>query len=153
MGRRLGPASDDAQVRDQASFDVVTAIEVVEHIPVEFETMRQIAALVKPGGVFFLTTGNAAVHRDSFTKWAYVHPDIHVAYFEPRTSEAYRRARSEPVALPGHEGVHHPYKRPEDAVRDVAQPLRAPRSLADRQPVVDRRYKLSEQPLARKPAR
>ena len=65
--------------------------------------------MLKPGGVFFLTTGNAAPHRESFTRWAYVHPDIHVAYFEPRTlSEAYRRVGLEPFAagfLPGHEDI------------------------------------------------
>ena len=78
----------------QGRFDVVTAIEVVEHIPGPLDTMRQIASLLKPGGRLFLTTGNAAPHRDSFTSWKYVHPDIHVAYFEPRTlTEAYRPRR------------------------------------------------------------
>jgi SAM-dependent methyltransferase len=148
---------DEQQLRDSAgTFDVVTAIEVVEHIPGPLGPMEQIASLLRPGGVFFLTTGNAAVHRDSFTSWKYVHPDIHVTYFEPRTlSEVYRRVGLEPVAagfLPGHEDIIR-YK----VLRTLGLMSRnrlervVPWPLAGR--VIDRRYRLSEQPLARKPAR
>ena len=146
---------DDDQLREQAgTFDVVTAIEVVEHIPGPLGTMRQIASLLKPGGVFFLTTGNAAPHRDSFTSWKYVHPDIHVAYFEPRTlSEAYRRVGLEPWAagfLPGHEDIirYKVLRTLHGRSRNLLERL-VPWRVASR--VIDRRYQLSEQPLARKP--
>lgn len=148
---------DDDQLREQqGSFDVVTAIEVVEHIPGPLDTMRQIASLLKPGGVFFLTTGNAAPHRDSFTSWKYVHPDIHVAYFEPRTlSEAYRRVGLDPMAagfLPGHEDIirYKILRTLHGRSRNAAERA-VPWPLVSR--MVDRRYRLSEQPLARKPPR
>jgi cyclopropane fatty-acyl-phospholipid synthase-like methyltransferase len=151
------PLLDEQELRDQAgTFDVVTAIEVVEHIPGPLDTMRQIASLLKPGGVFFLTTGNAAPHRNSFTKWKYVHPDIHVAYFEPRTlTESYRRVGLEPLAagfLPGHEDIIR-YK----VLRTLGATTRGrlerlvPWRLASR--AIDARYQLSQQPLARKPDR
>jgi SAM-dependent methyltransferase len=67
------------------TFDVVTAIEVLEHTIDPITELRRIARLLRPGGVVFFTTGNAEPHRDRLTKWGYVHPDIHVSYFEPET--------------------------------------------------------------------
>jgi SAM-dependent methyltransferase len=148
---------DEDQLRDQAgTFDVVTAIEVVEHIPGPLGTMCQIESLLKPGGVLFLTTGNAEPHRGSFTSWKYVHPDIHVAYFEPRTlAEAYRRAGLEPVYagfLPGHDDIirYKLLRTLRGTSRNALEGL-VPWPVAGR--VIDRRVRLSEQPLARKPAR
>ncbi len=69
-----------------ASFDVVTAIEVIEHAVEPLALLRSIRRLLRPGGLLFLTTGNAANHRD-LTSWGYVIPDIHVSFFEPATLE------------------------------------------------------------------
>ncbi len=85
-----------------------------------------------------------------------MHPDIHVAYFEPRTlSEAYRRVGLEPLAagfLPGHEDIirYKVLRTLRGTSRNLLERL-VPWRVASR--VVDQRYKLSEQPLARKPAR
>jgi SAM-dependent methyltransferase len=63
--------------------DVVTAIEVLEHIPDVLDALRLIRQLLKPGGLFFYTTGNAAPYRGRMLDWKYVVPDIHVSFFEP----------------------------------------------------------------------
>jgi len=67
------------------TFDVITAIEVLEHIIDPLEVLKQIRALLKPGGLFFFTTGNAQPFRDQLLSWQYLVPDIHVSFFEPET--------------------------------------------------------------------
>ena len=120
------PLLDEDQLREhEGTFDVVTAIEIIEHIPGTLAPMAQVASLVKPGSVFFPTSGNAAPHRDSFTTWKYLHPDIHVAYFEPRAlSEAYCRVGSRALRrrLSARSRGHLPLKGPQNPGRYVAQP-------------------------------
>jgi 2-polyprenyl-3-methyl-5-hydroxy-6-metoxy-1,4-benzoquinol methylase len=67
------------------SFDIITAIEVVEHLINPLETFRTIRRLLKPGGLFFLTTGNAQPFRGRLTTWGYLMPEVHVSFYEPET--------------------------------------------------------------------
>jgi SAM-dependent methyltransferase len=135
-------------------FDVITAIEVIEHLTDPVAMMRQIATLLKPGGVFFLTTGNAEPHRDDMGDWKYVHPDVHISYFEPRTlATVYGLAGLEPVDagfLPGHADIIRYKVLMTLGVkkRNVVERL-IPWSLVAR--VVDFRHKVSAQPVARRP--
>jgi SAM-dependent methyltransferase len=66
-----------------ACFDVITAIEVLEHLDRPLETLRQIRRLLKPASLFFFTTGNAAPYRDRLASWSYVTPEIHISFYEP----------------------------------------------------------------------
>ncbi len=67
------------------SFDVVTAVEVIEHVPDPLSVLREMRRLLKTGGLCFLTTGNAAPFRQRLLDWSYVLPDVHVSFFEPST--------------------------------------------------------------------
>ncbi len=68
-----------------ARFDVVTAIEVLEHTLDPLAELRRIRSLLAPGGLLLLTTGNAAPFAARLTQWSYVIPEIHISFFEPRT--------------------------------------------------------------------
>ena len=137
-------------------YDVITAIEVIEHLTDPVGAMTHIASLLKPGGHFFLTTGNAEPHRSDIERWSYVHPDVHIAYFEPRTLvEVYQRAGLEPVAagfVPGLDDIirYKVLKTVGVRNRNFVERM-VPWGLASR--VVDRRHKVSAQPLARRPRR
>ena len=48
----------DSLVAEHGKFDAVFAIEIVEHLENPFRFIRQCAALLKPGGLMFLTTPN-----------------------------------------------------------------------------------------------
>jgi SAM-dependent methyltransferase len=68
-------------------FDIITAIEVLEHLVDPMSSIRSIRAMLKENGLFFYTTGNAKPHRNHFLRWAYVVPEVHVSFYEPETLE------------------------------------------------------------------
>jgi SAM-dependent methyltransferase len=82
------PVLASAELVSQAgTFDVVTAIEVIEHTVDPVAELRRIRRLLRPGGLLFLTTGNAQPYSDRLTRWRYVLPEVHISLFEPRTLE------------------------------------------------------------------
>ena len=79
--------SADELAAHEESFDVVTAIEVIEHTMDPVAELRRMRRLLRPGGLLFLTTGNAQPHAKRLDRWSYVIPEIHISLFEPRTLE------------------------------------------------------------------
>ncbi|MDQ8039725.1 MAG: class I SAM-dependent methyltransferase [Rickettsiella sp.] len=68
------------------TFDIITAIEVIEHVIDPLSFLKEIRSLLKLEGVFFFTTGNAKPWRGKITNWSYVSvPETHISFFEPST--------------------------------------------------------------------
>jgi len=65
-------------------FDVITAIEVIEHIADPVGFLTRLRSLARPGTLLFLTTLNAQVAPRDFPSWSYVRPEIHVSFFTPK---------------------------------------------------------------------
>jgi 2-polyprenyl-3-methyl-5-hydroxy-6-metoxy-1,4-benzoquinol methylase len=71
------------------SFDVITLMDVIEHVPDSSSLVQEIYRLLRPGGVLFLVTPNfGSFFVRLYGRTAYgVWPDQHVVYFQPSTIE------------------------------------------------------------------
>jgi SAM-dependent methyltransferase len=138
-----------------SSFDVITAIEMLEHTLDPVAVLREIHGLLKPGGALFLTTGNAEPHRRDLTRWSYTAvPDVHIGFFEPATLARALEIAGFEVLWPGSvDGL-------DDVIRfKVLKTLRVRRMSAAEQllpwgaitKVVDRRHQVSAMPAGRRP--
>jgi SAM-dependent methyltransferase len=70
-------------------YDVVVAVEVLEHIKDPHAALETIHRVMKPGGLLLFTTGNLARHRGEVATWFYArHPEVHISFFTP---DSFRR--------------------------------------------------------------
>lgn len=96
FGIPIMPLSELANLTE--SYDIVTAVEVLEHIEEPLDFLRTVQTLLKPGGLFWYTTGNSAPFQDAFLSWRYVLPEVHLSYFNPKSMEiALDKCGFEPV--------------------------------------------------------
>jgi 2-polyprenyl-3-methyl-5-hydroxy-6-metoxy-1,4-benzoquinol methylase len=151
------PVLDTGQLDQQAgTFDVVTSIEVLEHVIDPLEFLRRVARLLAPGGVFVLTTGNVERVRGELAAWRYVNPDVHITFLGPvALTRAYEQVglRAETASFERHHVDLIRYK----VLKTLGLRRRAPwqevvpwSALAR---LVDRRYGITAMPFGRKPAR
>lgn len=69
------------------TFDLVTAIDVIEHIA-DLQHFRQhVIAALRPGGMVVLLTGNTASRSARLlgSHWSYLHYAEHVSFFSPQS--------------------------------------------------------------------
>jgi len=137
-----------------ASFDVISLIEVIEHVPRPGGVIALCARLLRPGGLLLLTTGNfdCPVARRQGIRYRYCIPEIHVSLFGPRSLEAlYRQHGLEPVAVRYDRAVEF------KALKSVSSRWRPLPRLVLRLPGiagwVDRAYGVPQMPCASRPFR
>ena len=71
---------------EPASYDVIFAIEVVEHLIDPLPVLRLLRESLRPGGRLVMTTGNLAKARKPLSEWTYASvPDVHVTFWTPRS--------------------------------------------------------------------
>jgi SAM-dependent methyltransferase len=145
-----------ALARSKGSWDLVSAVEVLEHHPEPLAMLREIRGLLRPGGTLFLTTGNADRHKGDLLSWSYAQaPDVHICFYGPRTL-GYALERAGFEVLPGAWGpgwkdiFHYKILKALGLKRDYAALNLLPWGLLGR--LAERGQGLSEQPLGRRPA-
>jgi 2-polyprenyl-3-methyl-5-hydroxy-6-metoxy-1,4-benzoquinol methylase len=90
----------------QGRFDIISCIEVIEHIPYPRAVIELLARCLKAGGLLILTTGNleCPLARLQGIGFAYCVPEIHVSLFNPSLlSRLYREAGLTPILMRHHE--------------------------------------------------
>jgi SAM-dependent methyltransferase len=139
----------------QGRYDIVTAIEVVEHLIDPVAELRSMAQCLKPGGFLFITTGNLAKARSPLNRWYYAQiPDVHVTFWSPRSW-------AKGLVLVGLDPIPMPIDRVDERIVQykvikALPPLRSPLvaslplwGAATR--ILDRRYGISEFSIGVKP--
>ena len=67
-------------------YDVVFAVEVLEHIKDPHAALDTIHRVLKTDGLLLFTTGNLARHRGDVATWFYArHPEVHISFFTPES--------------------------------------------------------------------
>ena len=72
------------ELPDEPTFDVVFAVEVMEHLVDPLNALRAIRSVLRPGGRLIITTGNFGRAQQPLHEWYYAAiPDVHVTFWTP----------------------------------------------------------------------
>lgn len=87
QGFDVRPAPFPAAADEVATFDVVVATEVIEHVAEPRDEVIAIRGLLRPGGCFYLTTPNfnSLSRRLIGARWRIIEYPEHLNYFTPAT--------------------------------------------------------------------
>jgi len=69
------------------TFDVVTLIDVIEHLKLPKENLEKAFAILKPGGYLVIETGDigSLTAKLAGSRWTYFNPPEHISFFSKRT--------------------------------------------------------------------
>jgi SAM-dependent methyltransferase len=98
---------DEATVARLGAMDVITLLDVIEHLPDPHVTLTLCRRLLKPGGILVLTTGDFAslYARLAGSRWRLMTPPQHLWFFTPESLS--RMGRKLGLRL---EACDHPWK-------------------------------------------
>jgi SAM-dependent methyltransferase len=106
-GIQIVQYDDLARPELQNTFDIVTAIDVVEHAPNLQELRRHLATALRPGGTAIILTGDAESRSARLLGryWYYLHFAEHITVFCPRSMQIWLRSDFSEIELT--KIVHH----------------------------------------------
>ncbi len=76
---------DELQALPSGYFQIISCIEVIEHLPEPLTVLELLSRLLAPGGLLLLSTGNlrSPLARVLGIAFPYCVPEIHISYFSP----------------------------------------------------------------------
>lgn len=82
---RPGPLADSTFVGEQ--FDLITLVDVLEHLPDPVEQMTRAAKLLRPGGIIMVVVPNAGCQeaRRDILNWKHFKPWEHICHYDSDT--------------------------------------------------------------------
>jgi SAM-dependent methyltransferase len=83
----LSGVADEANMARIGKVDVITLLDVIEHLPQPHETLALCFRYLRPGGVIVITTGDFAspLARLAGAKWRLMTPPQHLWFFTPES--------------------------------------------------------------------
>lgn len=88
----------DSSVLD-TSYDFVTCTEAIEHFHQPAEELKQLSALLKPGGLLAIMT-KRVISQQRFASWHYKNDPTHVCFFSEETFHFIARTFGFTVSFP-----------------------------------------------------
>lgn len=80
----IGSSIDSIEI-DKPMFDIITLMDVIEHLPNPMESLQKLVKLLSPGGMIILSTGDTSALPWYFMRcdyWYYYYE--HVTFFNPK---------------------------------------------------------------------
>jgi SAM-dependent methyltransferase len=69
----------------ESAYDVITTVEVVEHLSDPLGTFRTLSSMLRPGGILAVMTLFHPDDMDKMFDWFYIRDTSHVAFYLPET--------------------------------------------------------------------
>ncbi len=66
-------------------YDLITSVEVFEHLHNPMRVFQRLASLLRPGGLLAIRTAFVPEEREAYLQWYYRQDPTHIVFFSPQT--------------------------------------------------------------------